>query len=482
MRLAQVFAGFLFLFPFSYCALAFDSGSTGADGVFSPTVDTELALPGDGIFNFTEVTIPDGVTVTFTPNTLNTPVTILVSGDATIDGVIDVSGLTAAPSVGAGDGNVGDDGLPGRGGPGGFAGGRGGPPDQSDADGGPRMAQSGLGPGGGIASTTDLFRGSCYGSGGSFSTAGEITSSCSPNNFAEVYGNEDLLPLVGGSGGSGGHGGEGTTGSGGGGGGGALLMAVSDTLLVNGQILADGGFGGDLGHNGNLNEFGTVGGGGSGGGIRLVASIIDGEGSISALGGSAGSYDNFRPSSADGGDGRIRIEAENILFSELTDPPFTSAEPGELLISGLPEIRITSVAGVAAPASPTGNADIILPGDTPNPVEVVIESLNVPLGNTLTVILTPPAGEPVETISTALQGSDPNGVATASVNLPDGGSVLLATLSFSVADSQQRFSLSRYTNGEPVVHVQLAASMTGESQTILTTETGRTVVVPQPAS
>ncbi|MEM7054529.1 MAG: hypothetical protein AAF446_08265 [Pseudomonadota bacterium] len=462
--------------------LAFDSGSTGADGAFNPTVDSEIALPADGVFNFTELNIPAGVTVTFTPNALNTPVTILVSGDATIDGTIDVSGFTAAPSVGAGDGNVGDDGLPGRGGPGGFAGGRGGAGDPSDADNGPRMAQSGLGPGGGIASTTDLDNQFCYGSGGAFATQGEISSSCRPNTFADAYGNPDLLPLVGGSGGSGGHGGSGTVGSGGGGGGGALLLAVSGTLTINGQLLADGGSGGDLGHDWFSNDFGSVGAGGSGGAIRLVATTISGNGGINAIGGTAGSFSNARPGEADGGNGRIRLEAESLLFAQATDPSFTTSEPGELFVVGLPEIRIASVAGIAAPASPTGNADIILPSDTPNPVEVVIESVNVPLGNTLTVILTPPAGEPVETISTALQGMDPNGVATASVNLPDGGSVLLATLSFSVADSPQRFSLSRYTDGEPVVHVQLAASMSGESQTILTTESGRTVVVQQPAS
>jgi len=66
----------------------FSSGSTGADGTFAPTQNTALALPANGIFNFTTVNIPAGVTVTFQNNGTNTPVTILATGDVTIAGTI----------------------------------------------------------------------------------------------------------------------------------------------------------------------------------------------------------------------------------------------------------------------------------------------------------------------------------------------------------------------------------------------------------
>jgi len=480
INLRRVLLVLLFSIP-AVSVLAFESGSTGADGVFNPNVDTELALPPDGVFNFTEINVPAGVTVTFAPNALNTPVTLLVSGDAVIDGVIDVSGQHASPSVGAGDGNVGDDGLPGVGGPGGFPGGRGGQASADSSDGGPRAAQSGLGPGGGIASVTDLNRTNCLGSGGSFGSEGRVTSSCAPNPVAETYGNPDLLPLVGGSGGSGGHGGEGSTGSGGGGGGGALLLAVTGTLSLNGQILADGGNGGDLGHTWNSTQFGRVGGGGSGGGIRLVATTIDGVGQVRARGGSTGDFTDWQPNNGDGGVGRIRIEAETLLFAEPTEPAFTSALPGELFIAGMPAIRIASVAGQPAPAEPTGTADIVLPSDTPNPVEVVIETTNVPLGNTLTLTLTPPGGEPVSVISSALSGTPDNASATAMIDLPDGNSVLLATLSFSVADPQMQMALARYTGGDPVLFVELAANLHGRSQTRLHTRSGTIVTLEAPA-
>ena len=53
-----------------------NSGSTGADGAFNPTTNTVINMADhpDGIYHYTSVNIPAGVTVTFTPNANNTPV------------------------------------------------------------------------------------------------------------------------------------------------------------------------------------------------------------------------------------------------------------------------------------------------------------------------------------------------------------------------------------------------------------------------
>ena len=96
-------------------ASAYDSGSTGVDGEFHPQVDTQVQLPPDGIFNYTTVTIPAGVTVTFAKNARNTPVTWLVSGDVSIEGTINLNGGNSTPTGAEGDGNVADDGIPGEG-------------------------------------------------------------------------------------------------------------------------------------------------------------------------------------------------------------------------------------------------------------------------------------------------------------------------------------------------------------------------------
>jgi hypothetical protein len=43
----------------------FSSGSTGADGAFAPTVTQSIAVPASGVFNYTTINIPSGVTITF---------------------------------------------------------------------------------------------------------------------------------------------------------------------------------------------------------------------------------------------------------------------------------------------------------------------------------------------------------------------------------------------------------------------------------
>lgn len=112
----------------------FISGSTGADGAFNPTSNIAVQLPASGIFNYTTVNIPAGVTVTFTKNAANTPVYILTTGDVTIAGNIQVDGQSVAYSNPIAT-------TPGAGGPGGYSGGYGG---TSTLAGG-----KGLGPGGG---------------------------------------------------------------------------------------------------------------------------------------------------------------------------------------------------------------------------------------------------------------------------------------------------------------------------------------------
>jgi len=465
----------------SMSAQAFDSGSTGADGAFNPTVDTVLPLPDDGVFNFTSLNIPAGVTVRFERNALNTPVRILVAGDALIDGVINLNGSNSPATGSAGDGVIADDGLPGRGGPGGFDGGVGGSPGSSDFAGG-----HGVGPGGGFPSESQLNTSSsgrvgCAGGGGGFGAngiLGRITVDgfhCAVSASASggpSYGNERLLPLIGGSGGGGGAGGVSFAGSGGGGGGGAILIAVSGTLTVNGAIRANGGNSGATAGAGT----GGPGGGGAGGGIRLIASTLAGGGAITAQGGSGATNTN-NSNGGGGGVGRIRLEAEIMNRSAGTTPQFSFAEPGPVFLTGMPSIRIASVGGTDAPAVPSGTADIVLPVDFPNPVDIVVEAFNVPLGNTATVTLAPATGRAFSVITNALDGTEAASSAMAQIEVPDGPSTLLASVSFTVTEDQN-MAFQHITDGEPVREVRLLASLDGLSRTVLITEAGREVEVP----
>src|SRR6266852_2397021 len=90
----------------------FSSGSTGADGAFAPTASQTIIVPPSGVFNYTTVTIPVGVTITYLANPANTSLTILATGDVLIQGIMTLNGQNGSPS-----------GFGGLGGPGGGRGG-----------------------------------------------------------------------------------------------------------------------------------------------------------------------------------------------------------------------------------------------------------------------------------------------------------------------------------------------------------------------
>lgn len=484
--------------------LAFSSGSTGSDGALSPSVDTEVVLPASGILNYTSINIPSGVTVRFKKNTMNTPVVLLVSGDVTVAGTIDVSGKSAAASGSAGDGVLADDGNPGEGGPGGYAGGRGGRAGALDSL--ERLGGRGLGPGGGAGARRMICGTNNYdyeangsiigyvsGGGGSFGTAGGTgyAYQCPATPAGAIYGAAELLPLIGGSGGGGGLGGSQWTASGGGGGGGAILIAASGTITLaftnstnQGRIIANGGKGGDRASatsSCSLNDYAGMGGGGSGGAIRLVATTITGNGSLTADNGTGGTTGNCAPGGPNGGDGRIRLEADAITRTGGTTTPTASiGKPGPVFISGAPTLLITSVAGVAVPQPPTGVADVKLPATTPNPLTVSFTTTGIPVGNTVKLSVVPNNGAEVTAISSALTGSVSTATASASVTMPVGASTLQASVTYTVVVAVGE-SLSRFAQGERVERIAVTASLDGKSSVKLITVSGRIFDAPPEA-
>ena len=302
LLVACLFAGSVL--PSVSAAPTFDSGSTGADGAFAPTANVILQVPDSGVFNFTTVNIPNGVTVTFTRNANNTPVTILASGNVTIAGGINIVGGAGSNVVNGTNNNIGTfRSTGGAGGPGGFDGGGGGGYVAPFTG----VAGDGPGGGGGGLGTLDLtIEGG--GAGGGFSSAGananNIVNGISYSGGVKggvMYGSSVLLPLVGGSGGGGGGATSQYSGGSGGGGGGAILIACSGTTSLSGQVSANGGDGG-YGYNG--------GGGGSGGAIRVIATTLAGLATVDVRGGSGGVRSSYYYGGG-GAPGYIRFEAYN---------------------------------------------------------------------------------------------------------------------------------------------------------------------------
>lgn len=444
----------------------FVSGSTGADGNFSPTADVVLQVPPSGIFNFTDVNIPSGVTVTFAKNAANSPVVMLATGNVVVAGTIDLSGKSAVdtrytqisyPEAGAG-------------GPGGYSGGRGG-----DAAGG--HGGQGFGPGGGRGGAPYGHCGNNpEGGGGAGYFANGEASNCIRNNGSSnyrhgsagpSYGSNTMLPLLGGSGGGGGAGAvnaSGAPGGGGGGGGGALLIAATKGVTVTGSLLANGGKGaGTVNCSWGISNDSGSGGGGSGGFIRILTPVYAGGGSISVAGGTGGCQSSGYFGGGNGSVGRYSVET---LIG------------GTLSFAGLPKVNITKVAGVAVPATPTGASDVSLPLSQDNPVVVEIAANNIPLAATIKLTMTPVhSGDAISVDAVPLSGSFENSTTTASITIPNGPSVLMAQVSYTLTVAMGE-ALSTYAMGERVERVMLSAALGGDSKITLITVSGRQFDVP----
>lgn len=346
-------------------AQSFSSGSDGSDGAFGPSGPPGTIVLFDptqfhgtnvsaNIFNFTTITIPQGVTVKLSGNTINAPVFWLAQGDVDIEGTVDLSGavgtsgtlnpFTRVPAV------------PGSGGYGGGVGGS-----------NTQAALPGNGPGGGAAATC---------------TVGPSAGTFSGNQF--------LIPLIGGSGGGGEEPCDATFGAGGGAGGGALLIASSTQIIVGGTINANGG---DFGR--SLTTF--LSNGGSGGAIRLVSNTITGNGALLASGG-------HNATGSGAGNEVVRLEATTISFTGEFGGTLAESTPFPLLLptAGTPSAKVISINGTSVTPNPSTFPDIII--NTTSPVPVVVQTQNIPTTATInltildengvadTVIAAPPLG------------------------------------------------------------------------------------------
>jgi len=410
----------------------FVSGSTGADGALNPSTNTIVTIPASGVMNYTTINVPAGITVTFLANALNTPIALLATGNVTIAGTISVNGGNATATA------------PGTGGPGGFGGGIAYNPYVV-------IGGSGLGPGGGQGAgptTTPT-------TGGNGSYAGIGTGNSAPT----TYGNINILPLIGGSGGGGGF--NGFYQSFGGGGGGAILIASTGTITHTGTITAKGGGG-----------F-SAGGAGSAGAIKLMANNVTGSGTIDA-------------SSGTGGTGRTRIESFNLSFYGTSNPAFTYGIPGSVFGSAPPSIAITSIAGISAPAIPTGSfvaPDVSLPNTTVNPVPVTITATNIPVGTNFTIRVIPSGWKTtavtndLPVVTTTLSGTTAFSTGSANVTIPPTCSAIgLACTSVIVA--QATFTVTAFNyNGEEIDQVRVARSSNGTSGLFYIAKSGKEIKV-----
>jgi len=174
----------------------FTTGSTGADGAYSPTVSGDfdpialgLDKSGDNVFNFTTITIPSGVTIKLRASKLrNAAVTWLATGNVTIAGTLDLSGATSAALDTTNAAALASLRVLPEPGPGGYTAGLGAAAGVA--------SQSGAGPGGGPAGPSSIGIYTCLGGSASFIGSGPVAGS---QGVGPTYGSYLLVPLYGGS-------------------------------------------------------------------------------------------------------------------------------------------------------------------------------------------------------------------------------------------------------------------------------------------
>lgn len=392
-------------------AQSFSSGSDGTDGalnvpanqgtvIFDPRETVRwgrvLDSDGDGVYNFTTITVGSGSTLRLGGDTVNAPVYWLASGDVIINGTVDLSGVSLSGCCVTDLNARRQVALPGSGG---FSGGAGGITGSSVG------ATQGDGPGGGAGGL------SCAG--------GDVGTNSRCGKGGAFTGNRYLIPLIGGSGG---EGAVSSTYINGGGGGGAILIASSTVINLIGAIRADGG----ASAWGNSSGGGRSAGGGSGGAIRVVAPTISGNGHLNVRGG----FSSNTVSGASGSAGWVRLEGFVISTSLVFDAGSNTVTIGSPVdpssLRPASSIRVTAINGVSVPANPTGS--FLVPDATISsnaPVSVEIAATGVPPGTIVTLQVFPQTPTDLSTIylptaQATLAGTVESSTATASFTFPYG--------------------------------------------------------------
>ena len=372
--------------------------STGADGdlvLDYGSGSTWVQLPDSGILNYSSISIATFAQLRFKRNTQNTPVILLVQGDVTIQS----SGAISVNPPGVNAHNDADYTIAG---PGGY-------------DGAKLAGKAGQGPGGGPASDSD--------------------------NRARWVGPLTLIPPVGGSGG-------GAAAPGfdqGGGGGGAIVIAAGGKITIAGEVFADA-----------ANGQSRV--GGSGGAIRLVASQISITGNLWARGapGIQGQAGN---------NGMIRLEAPagKVSFTSgaISPAPVVADLNQVVLASASPTLTITSIGGFPVPTtsgSRTDAADLVLPRQLTDPVNLVVAATNIPVGTPVAASFG--AGTGSATPGT-LAGTDAASTATVPISgmLRDGTiTYIYVTATFTVPSGGRAYNPS---GPDHVANVQMKTELGG---------------------
>jgi plastocyanin len=439
-------------------------GGDGSDGAYDPADGATLT---GGVKNYSSLTLQAGRTIKGTAGELHY---VQVSGDATLNGTINMNGRgneggnggNGSNAVAAGNssaGTAGSDGTSaksGTAGSGGRGGGRGsesgGHTSGNGGDGGDGGNRGGVldGAGGGAGGAGANVAGTTSGSVGSSATAVNLTM------LARRVSHDFLVSLLGGAGGGGGGGGSGEAGGGAAssGGAGATTYADADGTGANGTaggtaIGGDAGGGGGKGGRGggvyvmvvrgNVSGTFTINANGAGGGTGGAAGAGGGNGESGGGGGGGcvlivfyGEWSATLTCSVTGGTGPGGGDGETGFYAVI------NGNTGEVVVWGgsLATAQERASYAFALLATQTADVDVVMPSPhTHVPVDTtggsfvptVPEGVNVQPGDTVT-FEDRGGNATAEPVTITMSGSDTvNGASTYDLDV-DGESATLRYL------------------------------------------------------
>jgi hypothetical protein len=251
----------------------------------------------------------------------------------------------------------------------------------------------------------------------------------------------------------------------------------SITFTGSGSIQAKGGSGGGGGTNGPGSS-----GGGSGGTVRLVAPTITANGqTINVVGGASGSA--AWSTGGAGSAGRVRLEGTitgSFTFGSVPGSAISMTDQrGPQVLPNAPTLTITQVAGVNAPAAPTGSLatpDILLPSGSGPGVTVTVQAAQIPPGTTVTLTVRGLSGTVGAPVTATLAGTAASSTASATVTIPTTQpAIISAAATFTLVAGLGQGPV--YAEGEPVERVQVRTRFGGPSEVTYITASGRHVAM-----
>jgi hypothetical protein len=240
------------------------------------------------------------------------------------------------------------------------------------------------------------------------------------------------------------------------GGGGAIVIASSTSIVLNGAIAAQPTSLSWFPLYGNLSN-------GSGGAIRLVANSVNISGTLQAYGFSF----NSTVSTVDFSPGVVRVEAAPgaLTFTGSSTPQAVLSAINPIVgLPATPTLRLVSIGGFPIPAGSGTRADtvdLLLPTQLADPIPLVVEASNIPVGSQVTVLVANNSGSATPG---TLTGTDQSSTATLNISGLNrtGASFLFASVIFEVpalareaaCGSRGRCSATRANRNAGAVAVQ----------------------------